>query len=135
MQGPVILFDGVCNFCNSAVNFAIKRDKKSLLKFAPLQSDEAKKILASHNLSDQEMTSFVFIENNKSYTRSTAALRVCRYLKSLWPFMYGFIIVPKFIRDGIYDRIAKNRYRWFGKKEVCMVPTPEVRSRFLNDTK
>lgn len=134
-QKPVILFDGVCNFCNSAVNFAIKRDEKSLLKFAPLQSDEAKKLLASYNLSDQEMSSFVFIENKKSYTRSTAALRVCRHLNNLWPLMYGFIIVPKFIRDEIYNWIARNRYRWFGKKEICMVPTPEVRSRFLNDTK
>lgn len=131
----VILFDGVCNFCNGAVNFAIKRDKKSLLKFAPLQSDVAKELLSTFNLSSEEMNSFVLIENEKSYTRSTAALRVCRYLNSLWPLMYGFIIVPEFIRDGIYDWIANNRYHWFGKKEVCMIPTPEVRSRFLNDTK
>ena len=136
MRGqPVILFDGICNFCNGAVNFAIKRDKKSFLKFAPLQSDVAKELLASYNLSSKEMSSFIFIENEKSYTRSTAALRVCRYLNSLWPLMYGFIIVPKFIRDRIYSWIASNRYRWFGKKEVCIIPTAEVRSRFLNDTK
>ena len=132
---PVILFDGVCNFCNSAVNFVIKRDKKSLFKFAPLQTDEAKKILRPYNLPQQEMNSFLLIENNKSFTRSIAALRVCRRLNNLWPLMYGFIIVPKFIRDVIYNWIAKNRYRWFGKKNVCMIPTPEVRSRFLNDTK
>lgn len=132
---PVILFDGICNFCNRTVNFAIKRDKKSLLKFAPLQSDVAKELLASFNLSSEEMSSIVLIEKEKSYTRSTAALRVCRYLNNLWPLMYGFIIVPKFIRDRIYDWVANNRYRWFGKKEVCMIPTPEVRSRFLNDTK
>ena len=128
----VILFDGVCNFCNSAVNFVIKRDEKSVFKFAPLQTDEAKKILASYNLSQLEMDSFVLIENNKSYIRSTAALRVCRHLDNLWPLMYGFIIVPKFIRDGIYNWIAKNRYRWFGKKDICMIPTHEVQSRFLN---
>ena len=132
-QQRVILFDGVCNFCNSAVNFAIKRDKKSTLKFAPLQSAEAHALLASYELPPVDMKSFVFIENGRSYTRSTAALKVCRYLNSFWPLMYGFIIVPKFLRDGIYNWIAKNRYRWFGKKEVCMIPTPEVRSRFLNE--
>ncbi|MEO8823553.1 MAG: thiol-disulfide oxidoreductase DCC family protein [Ginsengibacter sp.] len=132
---PVILFDGVCNFCNSAVNFVIKRDKKGIIKFAPLQSDEGMKLLAQHNLPAQDMQSFIFIESNQSFTRSTAALRVCRYLDPLWQLMYGFIIVPRFIRDGIYDWIAKNRYKWFGKKSKCMVPTPEVQSRFLNDTK
>lgn len=133
VQQPVILFDGVCNFCNGAVNFAIKKDKKSVLKFAPLQSAEAHVLLASYNVPSADMKTFIFIENGRSYIRSAAALRVCRYLNSFWPLMYGFIIIPKFIRDGIYNQIAKNRYRWFGKKETCMVPTPEVRSRFLNE--
>ncbi len=132
---PVILFDGVCNFCNSAVNFVIKRDKKGIIKFAPLQSDEGMKLLAQYNLPSQDMRSFIFIENNQCFTRSTAALRVCRYLDPLWQLMYGFIIVPRFIRDGIYDWTAKNRYKWFGQKSKCMVPTPEIQSRFLNDTK
>lgn len=130
---PIILFDGVCNFCNSAVNFAIKRDKNSVLKFAPLQSRIAKEILESHRLSANDSGSFVFIENNVAYTSSTAALRVCKYLNRLWPLMYGFIIVPEFLRNGVYNWISRNRYRWFGKKEVCMVPTPEIRSRFLNE--
>jgi predicted DCC family thiol-disulfide oxidoreductase YuxK len=133
VQQPVILFDGVCNFCNGAVNFVIKKDKKSALKFAPLQSTEAHVLLASYDVPSADMKTFIFIENGRSYIRSAAALRVCRYLNSFWPLMYGFIIIPKFIRDGIYNQIAKNRYRWFGKKEVCMVPTPEVRSRFLNE--
>ena len=127
----IILFDGVCNFCNSAVNFVIKRDKKSVLKFAPLQSEFAKRILVNHHLSAEDVTTFLFLENNKIYTKSTAALKVCRYLKGLWSLLYGFIIVPKFIRDGIYNWIAKNRYQWFGKKEVCMIPPAHVRSRFL----
>ena len=130
---PIILFDGVCNFCSSVVNFVIKRDKKFVLKFATLQSEIGQKILQEKNFFDPDPRSFVFIEKGKVYTRSTAALRVCKYLNGLWPFVYGFIIVPKFIRDGIYNWIAKNRYRWFGKKEVCMIPTPEIRSRFLND--
>jgi len=129
---PVILFDGVCNFCNNAVNFVIKRDPKSVFKFATLQSSVAQQILKSHNLDNAEMNSFVLIENDKIYSKSTAALRVCRRLKGLWPLMYGFIIVPKLIRNGIYNWIAKNRYAWFGKKEVCMVPSPDVRARFLN---
>lgn len=133
-QQPVLLFDGICNLCNGAVNFVIERDKKAVLKFAPLQSEEAKKLLEKLDLSLNEMKSFILIENKKSYLKSTAVLRVCRYLKDPWPLMYGFIIVPKFIRDGIYTWIARNRYRWFGKKETCMIPTPELRERFLNET-
>ena len=132
-QEPIILFDGVCNFCNRAVNFVIKRDKASVLKFATLQSDVSQKLLATDHLPANDLRSFVFIENNKIYTRSTAALRVCRYLNGLWPLMYGFIIVPKFIRDGIYNWISKNRYQWFGKKEECMIPTSGIRARFLNE--
>jgi predicted DCC family thiol-disulfide oxidoreductase YuxK len=129
---PVILFDGVCNFCNGAVNFAIKRDKKAILKFATLQSGMASQLLDKFSLSAVDLNSFVLIENGKVYTRSTAALKVFQYLDGLWPLMYGFIIVPKFLRDVVYKLIAKNRYRWFGIREKCMIPTPEVRSRFLN---
>lgn len=130
---PIILFDGVCNFCNSAVNFVIKRDKKSALKFATLQSNVAHQLLAKHKLPADDLRSFVFIENNKIYTRSTAALKVCRYLNVSWPLLYGFMIVPKFIRDGVYIWISKNRYRWFGKKEECMMPSAGLRARFLNE--
>lgn len=130
---PILLFDGVCNFCNSIVNFIIKRDKNAQIKFAALQSNISQKILQQFNFSRANPRSIIFIENGKFYTGSTAALKVCRFMNGLWPLMYGFIIVPKLIRDGIYNWIAKNRYRWFGKKDVCMVPTPEIRSRFLND--
>jgi len=131
-QQPVILFDGVCNFCNSAVNFVIRHDKKAQVQFAPLQSDKGRLFLRQYGLPAAEMKSFVFIEDGKSYTQSTAALRVCRYLNGLWPLCYGFIIVPKFLRDGIYNWIAKNRYKWFGVREQCMMPTPEVRTRFIS---
>ncbi|MBS1510164.1 MAG: thiol-disulfide oxidoreductase DCC family protein [Bacteroidetes bacterium] len=129
---PLILFDGVCNFCNGAVNFVIKRDKKAAIQFAPLQSEKGRLYLRQYNLPSAKFDTFVFIENDKVYVRSTAALRVCRYLGGLWPMMYGFIIVPRFIRDGIYNFIARNRYKWFGKKEYCMMPTPDVRARFVN---
>jgi len=130
---PVILFDGVCNFCNSVVNFVIKRDKKAVFRFAALQSNIAKKLLAGDHSSPAGLNSFVFIEDNRIYTRSTAALRVCRYLSGLWPLMYGFIIVPESIRDGIYNLISNNRYKWFGRKESCMIPSPEIKERFLNE--
>ena len=130
-EQPVILFDGICNFCNSAVNFVIKRDKKGNIFFAPLQSDKGQRLLQQYNLPLNNMESFVFIENEKACTQSTAALKVCRYLKGLWPLCYGFIIVPKFIRDGIYYWIARNRYKWFGVRRECMIPTPDVKERFL----
>ena len=128
----IILYDGVCSFCNSAVDFVIKRDERSVFKFAPLQSNVAKKILSDNNLSDIDFSSFLFIEKNIIYARSTAALKVCRYLDGWWPLMYGFIIVPKKLRDGVYNWVARNRYRWFGKRS-CEIPNAEIRSRFLND--
>ncbi|MDP4283854.1 MAG: thiol-disulfide oxidoreductase DCC family protein [Bacteroidota bacterium] len=131
---PIILFDGVCNLCNGAVNFVIRRDKKSVLKFATLQSETAHQLLSTHHLRSTDLESFVFIENNSVDTRSTAALKVCRYLNGLWPLMYGFMIVPKFLRDIIYNWISKNRYEWFGKKEECMIPSPDIEARFLNKT-
>ncbi len=130
-QQPIILFDGVCNFCNSAVNFVLKRNTKANVLFTPMQSETGQKLLAEYHLPVDSMESFVFIENDKPYNRSTAALKVCRHLRGLWPLCYGFIIVPKFIRNGIYNWVANNRYKWFGKKESCMIPTPEVKARFL----
>ena len=127
----VILFDGVCNFCNGAVNFTIKRDKNKMIKFAALQSEVGRSLIRHYGLPENDMRSFLLIENGKLYSKSTAALKVCRYLKGLWPLCYGFIIVPAFIRNAVYDLIARNRYKWFGQKEECMVPTPDVRARFL----
>jgi predicted DCC family thiol-disulfide oxidoreductase YuxK len=97
-----------------------------------MQSDAARELLAPYHWPVDDMKSFLFIENGKLYDRSTAALRVCRYLRGGWPLCYGLIIVPKFIRDGIYNWVARNRYKWFGQKDQCMVPTPDVRARFLN---
>ena len=131
-QHSIILFDGVCNLCNGAVQFVIKRDKKNQFLFASLQSEEGKQILMDHNFQVNKMDSFFLVENGKVYDRSTAALRVLRRLNGFWRFFYGFIIIPKFIRDGIYDFIAKNRYQWFGRKDECMIPTPELKAKFLN---
>ena len=130
-DNPIILFDGVCNFCNAAVNFTIKRDKQNKIRFAALQSDAGRQLVQQYGLPADDMRSFLFIENEKVYNRSTAALKVCRYLTGLWPLCYGLMIVPALIRNGVYDWIAKNRYKWFGERQECMIPTPEVRARFL----
>ncbi len=130
-NSPVILFDGICNFCDGAVNFTIKKDKHKKIKFAPLQSEAGRRLLLQYGLPGNYMSSFLFIENGKVYSRSTAVLRVCKYLKGLWPLCYAFIIVPPFIRNAVYNFIGKNRYKWFGQKDECMIPTPDVRARFL----
>jgi predicted DCC family thiol-disulfide oxidoreductase YuxK len=127
----IILFDGVCNFCNSGVQFALKRDKTHSLQFTPLQGETAKKLLPRYNINPTTLTSVVLIDGDKAHTQSSAALRICRYLKGGWPLLYGFIIVPRFLRDAVYNFIARNRYRWFGKKDSCMIPSPEQKSRFL----
>ena len=132
MDQPIILFDGVCNLCNSAVQFIISHDNKNTFMFASLQSEVGQKLLAQYNFPLDELNSFILVENNKAYSRSTGALKVVRKLKGLWPALYGFMIVPKFIRDGVYNWVGKNRYKWFGKKEACMIPTPELKARFLN---
>lgn len=128
---PIILFDGICNLCNSAVSFVIKRDKKSVIQFAALQTDPAKKLLEQFNLPTQSINSIILIEKGVLYTQSTAVLKISKHLNGLWPLLYGLIIVPTFIRNGIYQWIAKNRYQWFGKQEKCMVPSPELSARFL----
>lgn len=130
-EKQVILFDGVCNFCNYWVNFAIKRDKKKKLHFTPLQGETAKLLLPQYNLHTTSLSSVIFIDAGKAYTQSSAALRIAKHLDGGWKLFYGFIIIPKFIRDFFYNIIARNRYKWYGKKDSCMVPTPELKERFL----
>ncbi len=131
-ENPIILFDGFCNLCNGAVQFVIKRDKKNCFTFASLQSDEGQKLLKKFDLPTTDFNSFILIEDDKAFTRSAAALKVAKNLNGLWSSLYGLMIVPKFIRDGVYNWVAKNRYKWFGKKNACMIPTPELKARFLN---
>lgn len=132
MDHPIILFDGICNLCNNAVQFVLKHDKKKLFRFASLQSDFGKSILIKHALPTDNFNSFVLILNGKAYTKSTAALSVAKMLSGPIKLLYGFIVVPAFIRNGVYNVIARNRYKWFGKKESCMLPSPDVAARFLN---
>lgn len=126
----IILFDGVCNFCDLSVQFIIKRDPAGNFQFASLQSEISQSLLKEHEL-PENADSVVLIENGRYYLKSSAALRICRDLSGLWRLIYILIIVPKPIRDFCYDILARNRYKWFGKKDHCKVPSPEVRNRFL----
>lgn len=126
----IILFDGVCHFCNRSVQFIIKRDATAIFKFASLQSDIGQALLNKHHLPN-DLDSFVLIRGNKTYTKSTAALQVARHLKGPWKALYPLLIIPKPIRDFLYHLIAKNRYKWFGKKDSCQLPSQGIRDRFL----
>lgn len=127
----IILFDGVCNLCNSSVTFVIKRDKKDVFRFTALQEEPGRNLMSKFEIDPAETDSIVLIDGERAYTKSTAALRISRHLGGAYPLLYGFMIVPKFLRNWVYDYIAKNRYKWYGKKDSCMIPTPELRSKFL----
>jgi predicted DCC family thiol-disulfide oxidoreductase YuxK len=128
---PVILFDGVCNLCSGTVQFILKRDKEKKFLFASLQSGYGQNILNRFALPTNTFNSFILFEHGKIFTRSTAALKMFSQLKG-WKWVKLFWIVPKFIRDAVYNLIAKNRYKWFGKKDECWIPTSELRARFLD---
>jgi len=141
-MSSVVLFDGVCNFCDASVNFVIDHDRDGYFKFAPLQSETGKALAAEHGLvsatarpepSDDRVAidSLILIEDGKAYTHSTGALRIARRLRAPWSWLYAFIVVPAPLRDLGYRLFAKYRYRMFGRKDECMIPTPEVRARFL----
>jgi len=127
----IVLFDGVCNFCATSVQFIIRHDKTNSLKFASLQSALGQELLTKYNMS-KDLEGVVFIENNKAYFKSAAAFKIVRYFGGFWRILNVFPILPLFVTDFGYDIIAKNRYRWFGKKDSCMIPSPEIRSRFLD---
>lgn len=127
---PIIFFDGVCNLCNGSVQFVIKKDKAARFRFASLQSAAGQELLQHFKLSQDNFNSFILFEDGQLYTRSTAALRVFSQLKG-WKWTRALQWFPLFIRDGVYKFIARNRYRWFGKRESCMVPRADLVSRFL----
>jgi len=131
-QHPIILFDGVCNMCDGFVQFVMKRDRASAFRFAPLQSEAGQALLEHFGLDGNALDTVVLIENGNFYTKSTAPLRTAKRIGGAWTLAYAFMILPKALRDWGYDFIAKNRYRWFGEKDSCMLPTPEVRARFLS---
>jgi predicted DCC family thiol-disulfide oxidoreductase YuxK len=128
----IVLFDGVCNLCNSAVQFIIKHDHKKKFKFASLQSEIGQQFSRSLNLPVGNFGTFILIKNNKPHLRSSGALLVLKELGGIYILPYALIIIPRSIRDFFYNVIARNRYKWFGKRNSCMVPSPELSSRFLS---
>jgi predicted DCC family thiol-disulfide oxidoreductase YuxK len=129
----IILFDGVCNLCNGFVQVVIARDPAARFRFAALQSPAAASLLRDAGLSESRPDSIVLVAGGRAYLRSAAALRILRGLRFPWPLAYALIAVPPLIRDRVYDFIAARRYRWFGRREVCMTPTPDLRRRFLSE--
>ncbi|MFN7013206.1 MAG: thiol-disulfide oxidoreductase DCC family protein [Bacteroidia bacterium] len=127
----ILLFDGECNLCNKSVQFVIKRDKRGRVKFALLQSNTGKKLKEQYQIQKSYFNSIILIDNEKVYYKSTAVLRLSKYLEGLWPVCYTLIIIPKFIRDTVYDYIARNRIKWFGRTDSCWVITEELTKRFL----
>lgn len=127
----IILFDGVCNLCNGVVTYIIKRDKKNVFKFAALQSEIGAQLIAKFNIDTEKVDSIILIDGEKQYEKSSAALHIAKHLSGAYPLLFGFMVVPRFIRDSVYDYVARNRYKWFGKKESCMIPTAELKSKFL----
>ncbi|MEQ9009057.1 MAG: DCC1-like thiol-disulfide oxidoreductase family protein [Ekhidna sp.] len=132
MKQPIILFDGVCNLCNSSVQFIIERDKKELFLFASLQSRYAKENLPDEFSDETALQSIILKEGDEIKSKSSAVLTITKSLSGLWPLFYVLIVIPKFVRDWVYDIIAKNRYQWFGKKDQCMIPSPELKNRFID---
>jgi predicted DCC family thiol-disulfide oxidoreductase YuxK len=127
----VIVFDGICNFCNGFVNFVLVRDSRGIFKFGTLQSPPAQDILNQLHLSTQDYETFLLLENGNVFSKSTAALKIFRCLPGAWRWLYAFIIIPRPLRDMVYDFIARHRYQWMGKSDTCRVPTPKERTRFI----
>jgi predicted DCC family thiol-disulfide oxidoreductase YuxK len=130
----IILFDGVCNLCNQAVRFVIKRDKKDKFRYAALQSGVGRELVAERKIDISEVDSIILIEPGIAYyTRSSAALEIGKSFGGIYKFLAIFEWIPKTLRDWVYDIIAKRRYKWFGRKQECMVPTPDLKVKFLAD--
>ena len=130
-KNPLVLFDGVCNLCESSVQFFIKNDSKNTFVFSTLQSKQVKEYLQQNKPNLKTIDSVLLVTPQKIYTKSSAALTIAKQLNGIYPLLYLFYIIPKPIRDLVYDYIAKKRYAWYGKKESCMIPTPELKNKFL----
>lgn len=128
----IILFDGVCNLCNSSIQKVIENDEKNIFKFASLQSDFGQEFLKKNSFNQDEFNSMILIDGEKFYTKSDAALRIGKELKGIYKVSKYLLWIPKFIRNTVYSFISKNRYNWFGKKESCWLPTPELKQKFIS---
>lgn len=135
MSKRVVLYDSVCLLCQGTVQFILKKDPKGKIAFASLQSISGKKLLESHNYPSHDTGTVLLLEEGKVYTKSSAVLRICKQLSGMWPILFIFILIPAPLRDVMYDWVARNRYRWFGKSNTCFIPRPEWRHRFIEEEK
>ncbi len=131
LEQKVIIFDGVCNLCSRSVQFIIKRDKRSVFKFSPLQSKFGREKLVEHGLNPDDAESFLLIKDGHAYTKSDAAIEIAREFRGSWKLIVGVALIPRPVRDKVYSLVVKNRYRLFGKRESCLVPTEAIKSRFI----
>lgn len=128
---PVLLFDGVCNLCNKLVMFIIRKDRRGKIRFAALQSESGKSLLRTYGLSDKDINFVVYITSHTIFLKSSAVLHLLKDIGNGWNLFFGLIMIPRFIRDFFYDLVARSRYRIFGKRGVCMIPSPDIVNRFL----
>lgn len=127
----VVLFDGVCNLCNSSVNWLIDRDRSAQLKFSSLQSSYGQSVLNRYHIHGQQLETIIYLDEDKLYFRSEAILRILKQLGGIYALAFAFMLVPRFLRDGVYNLVAKYRYRWFGKRDACRIPEPDLKDRFI----
>ncbi len=132
MEKRIVLFDGVCNLCNQAVTFIIKRDSKDAFRFASLDSDVGKKLLHQYKIDPNKIDSIILIQEGQAYIKASAALRIAKNLRPPVSWLFCFKVLPLWLTNGVYDFIARNRYRWFGKRDSCMIPTKDLKSKFLD---
>ncbi len=132
LRQPLLLFDGVCNLCNGAVNFVIDHDRDGRVAFAPLQSPLGAQVAAAAGVAPGAMSTMILVDGGEAHVRSDAALRLARYLGFPWSLLRALRLVPRPLRDAAYGIVARHRYRWFGRSDTCRVPTPEIRARFVD---
>ena len=132
-MNALVIFDGVCNFCIGSVHFILRHERGPVLTFAPVQTGTGTRMVRELGLDPGDAKTFVLVEDGKAYTRSSAAIRVARYLRWPWRALAAIRVIPRPLRDWAYNRVVVNRYRWFGRSETCMVPPPEIRRRFIED--
>jgi predicted DCC family thiol-disulfide oxidoreductase YuxK len=130
-EHPVILFDGVCNLCNHSVAFVIRHDPRGRFRFASLQSPTGQALLRRHGMDAANVFSVILVDGGRAFSRSPAAIRIAAELSGVWRLGAALWVIPRPVRDWMYEVVARNRYRWFGRRDACMMPTPELRARFL----
>ena len=128
----LLLFDGVCNLCTGSVRFVVPRDRRGRIRFAALQGPTGRRLLAEQKLDTEVLSTLIYVRQGRTHTRSSAALWLARDLDGAWPLLFAFMVIPRALRDAVYTAVARRRYRWVGRTEACLVPSPELAPRFVD---